>query len=117
MELEVVASAYQEALRARFPTVHARVKREGSQVVVEAFSVPDGQSREFMRYILDELPALLKGMAYLPITPYSENATRKYFPEVRGGVQKRPARSLSARRPSPASVTRGAQPTPPGANR
>lgn len=64
----------------RFKSVY--LKRNGN--CLDAYMVPDNKGREFMLFVLDELPSLLQryGIEFEWACPHSAKATRQYYPEI-----------------------------------
>lgn len=92
MDLSQLQKDYEAAWADRFPSVRGEAKQEGLMTVVDAYRVPDGRAGDFMTFLLDELPARLEraGVPLVPVTPHSESATRRFFPELYAAFTSRP---------------------------
>ena len=74
-------SAYQSIISERFSGIQVRVHGD----MVEAFFVPDLKGREFMKFVLDELPDILwdeYDLDFTGIIPHGVENTIKYFPAL-----------------------------------
>lgn len=73
-------SIYALLIGQRFKSVY--IFRNGE--TLDAFMVPDNKGREFMLFLLDELPDLLRryGIEFQGVTPHSVKNTKAYYPEI-----------------------------------
>lgn len=115
--LKKIAQAYQRVMKDSFPSVYIEATQEAALIVMDAYLVPDNQTEDFSRFVLDQLPQRLEkeGVPFLPITPYSVSATQKYFPaiwqkgrsasrcavKVKTGLAKKTSRPEQYARPQP----------------
>jgi hypothetical protein len=79
--------AWQKLLRTRYPQVVVEESVDtpnDGMPFFDVFLIPDRENKNFIRFAIDELPALREG-ARLPeahLIPHSASATRKYYPEI-----------------------------------
>jgi len=92
-EINPLTKIYEELLSPKWPRIPVRMLSNSTlkKPICEAFCVPDHRMRAFLRFIMEEFPALLKeiDLEFEGLIPHSESATKKKYPEVYGEIMEK----------------------------